>query len=285
MAVLPAALSGEEHDQNDFCDNQRHHPRLGRGAHLRPHGPARPLPRCAHPPDARARRLRGHRRRRRAEPQHPAPRGWLARTHARARPAPGLSGQRRDPRACRRPRNLGWRAAQAPVVAFTGDDAVPSGAWLAEALDLFSDDVDVLCGGVDAPQSAARHGAAPAQPSVTPPTLCPANCFCRKSVLEALDGFDERFSEACHDDADLHFRLLDVHARIVHAPQARVVQPVLPPRWGESLGQARRAVFDALLYKKHPHLYRAHIGAAPPWDDYLATAAPARHTWRLSVPA
>ncbi|QNA89859.1 glycosyltransferase [Massilia sp. Dwa41.01b] len=170
-------------------------------------------------------------------------------------------------------RNLGWRAAQAPVVAFTGDDAVPSGAWLAEALDLFSDDVDVLCGGVDAPQSAARHGAAPAQPSVTPPTLCLANCFCRKSVLEALDGFDERFSEACHDDADLHFRLLDVHARIVHAPQARVVQPVLPPRWGESLGQARRAVFDALLYKKHPHLYRAHIGAAPPWDDYLATAA------------
>ena len=47
--------------------------------------------------------------------------------------------------------------------------------------------------------------------------------------------------------------------------------PPLP--WGASLAQTRRAVFDALLYKKHPRLYREKIGATPPLDYYLATAA------------
>jgi len=174
-------------------------------------------------------------------------------------------------------RNLGWRAAQGAVVAFTTDDAVPAGAWLAEALDLFGDEVDVLCGAVDmAPARAQRHppaAAAPGSADAPGSALCLANCLCRKRLLERLDGFDERFSEACRDDADLHFRLLGAGARIVQAPQAQVVLPLPPAPWGASLAQARRAVFDALLYKKHPRLYREHIRPTPPWDDYLTAGA------------
>ncbi|HBF51098.1 MAG TPA: glycosyl transferase family 2, partial [Massilia sp.] len=42
---------------------------------------------------------------------------------------------------------------------------------------------------------------------------------------------------------------------------------------GVSLLHTRRAVFDALLYKKHPGLYRAKVESAPRWDHYLAVAA------------
>jgi GT2 family glycosyltransferase len=170
-------------------------------------------------------------------------------------------------------RNLGWRSALAPVVAFTDEDAVPSPSWLAQGLAAFGDEVDVLCGRLDAPLPARPTAAQRAARQATNDAFCVANCFCRKRLLERLEGFDERFRQASYSDADLHFRLLALDARIVRAPGALVVQPVLPAAWGASLGRTREAVFDALLYKKHPRLYRERIAAAPPWDHYLAVAA------------
>jgi len=166
-------------------------------------------------------------------------------------------------------RNLGWRSARAPIIAFTGEDTVPAPGWLAHGLAGLTDKVDVLCGQLDIP---------PAPPSSQPGQAADdgfsvTNCFCRKTLLEQLKGFDERFEQAAHCDADLHFRLLALDARIVHAPEARVVLPVQPMRWGASLARTRDVVFDALLYKKHPQLYRERIAATPPWDDYLAVAA------------
>jgi hypothetical protein len=100
-----------------------------------------------------------------------------------------------------------------------------------------------------------------------------ANCFCRKDVLERLGGFDERFTAPWREDSDLHFRLLEMRANIVHAPQALVVHPVRPAPWGVSLLQIKKIAFDALLYKKHPTLYRQKIQGAPRWDYYLTVAA------------
>jgi hypothetical protein len=44
------------------------------------------------------------------------------------------------------------------------------------------------------------------------------------------------------------------------------------------LRQQKNALFDALLYKKHPRLYRERIDPAPPWDYFaivaLAAATP-----------
>jgi hypothetical protein len=92
-------------------------------------------------------------------------------------------------------------------------------------------------------------------------------------MLAQLDGFDERFEHAPHGDADFHFRLLAQPARIAYAPAAMVALPTAPARWGASLARTRDAVFDALLYKKHPQLYRERIAAAPPWEHYLAAGA------------
>ncbi len=52
------------------------------------------------------------------------------------------------------------------------------------------------------------------------------------------------------------------------APQAVVVHPVRPAPWGSSLAAQAKVYFDALLYKKHPRLYRARIRRFPPWQYY-----------------
>jgi hypothetical protein len=51
------------------------------------------------------------------------------------------------------------------------------------------------------------------------------------------------------------------------------VHPVRPARWGVSLRQQRKIMFDALLFKKHPELYRVRLRARPRWDYYALVAA------------
>jgi hypothetical protein len=51
-------------------------------------------------------------------------------------------------------------------------------------------------------------------------------------------------------------------------PAAIVIHPVRPASWGVSLRMQRKSPFDALLYKKHPALYRKHIWRRPPLDYY-----------------
>jgi GT2 family glycosyltransferase len=172
-------------------------------------------------------------------------------------------------------RNAGWRAARAPLIAFTDDDTIPQPDWLAS--------------GAGALQRAAELAAVTGQVIVPlPPTstdyernesgletaeFVTANCFCRRDILEDLGGFDERFTAAWREDSDLHFRLLERGAKLRKAPEAVVVHPVRPAPWGVSLRMQRKSFFDALLYKKHPALYRKHIWALPPLDYYGMAAA------------
>lgn len=166
-------------------------------------------------------------------------------------------------------RNRGWHAARAAIVAFTDDDTVPAHDWLEKALSAFTDQVDALSGRIHMPVPASPTDYERNAKCLEESEFVTANCFCRKHVLERLDGFDERFTLAWREDSDLHFRLLGSGARVAHAPQALVVHPVRPAPWGVSLLQAPKIAFDALLYKKHPRLYREKIRATPRWDYYL----------------
>jgi hypothetical protein len=94
------------------------------------------------------------------------------------------------------------------------------------------------------------------------------NCFCRRGVLDALGGFDERFRLGWREDCDLHFRLLKMNAVIARSAHALVVHPPCSAPWGASLFQLHKISFDALLYKKHPELYRQKIRRLPCWEDY-----------------
>lgn len=157
-------------------------------------------------------------------------------------------------------RNAGWRRAQAPIVAFTEDDAVPHPDWLAEGWKAMSRGAAAASGRV--------IGRAPAL------EFAAANCFVRRDALQAIGGFDERFSGAWRDDADLQFTLLEADGTVARAEDAWVKLPAPPaPGWRDAVGQQRRMFFDALLARKHPQLYRQRIRRAPPWSYYASVAA------------
>ena len=63
--------------------------------------------------------------------------------------------------------------------------------------------------------------------------------------------------------------LVGIGESVGRAHNAIVQHPVRPEAWGVCLRQQRNTFFDALLYKKHPKLYRERIRPVPPWDYYL----------------
>jgi GT2 family glycosyltransferase len=188
---------------------------------------------------------------------------WAA---VRYLPSPGPHG----PAAAR---NRGWRAARAEVVAFTDDDTEPDAGWLRNGLRAMRAGVDAACGRVVMPVPQRPTDYERDAQRLERSEFVTANCFCRRRVLEGLGGFDERFRLAWREDSDLHFRLLESGARIVRADDAVVVHPVRPARWGVSVGQQKKVAYDALLYKKHPRLYRERIRADARRDYYLVVGA------------
>lgn len=167
-------------------------------------------------------------------------------------------------------RNRGWRSAAAALIAFTDDDTVPGTQWLEKALQAFADPtLDAAWGRIVMPLPAEVTEYELDAQGLERAEFATANCFCRKRWLERIGGFDERFELASREDADLYFRLLGARARVVPLPAALVLQPLQAAPWGNCLRQQRKVMFDALLYKKHPLLYRQKIRSTPRWDYYL----------------
>lgn len=169
-------------------------------------------------------------------------------------------------------RNRGWRAARAPVIAFTDDDCVPRPDWLRQGLLAVERGPAAVWGRivVPLPRDPTDYERDAAQ--LSDAGFVTANCLCRREALEAVGGLDERFTAAFREDSDLYFSLLEHGCAVAHAAEAVVVHPLRPAAWGESLRQQRKIVFDALLYKKHPALYREHIRSTPRWDYYGTVA-------------
>ncbi len=86
-----------------------------------------------------------------------------------------------------------------------------------------------------------------------------ANCFCRKSVLERVGGFEEAFDSAWREDSDLQFKFIQAGIPIGKCPEAIVVHPIRETPWYTSLANERKRQYDALLYKRHPDLFRQRI--------------------------
>lgn len=169
-------------------------------------------------------------------------------------------------------RNIGWRAARAHAIAFTDDDCVPSRSWLAAGLDALGVGVEGACGQVvvpipDTPTDYERDFA-----GLRGAEFVTANCFYRREALEAVGGFDPRFRIAWREDSDVFFGMLERGFSLAYAPGALVLHPVRPAPWGISIRQQRRNLFNALLYRKHPRLYRQRIQSLPPLRYYAMVA-------------
>jgi hypothetical protein len=73
---------------------------------------------------------------------------------------------------------------------------------------------------------------------------------------------------AWREDSDLEFKLLQHKIPIVKLANAIVVHPVRKARWGVSIIEQRKGMYNALLYKKYPKQYRHRIQSKPPLDYY-----------------
>ncbi|HEY9727961.1 MAG TPA: glycosyltransferase [Chroococcales cyanobacterium] len=178
-------------------------------------------------------------------------------------------------------RNVGWRAACGEIIAFTDDDCIPDRNWLKAGVSAFADEVVGVWGRTIVPipdtptdyeLNAARLGLG---------EFVTANCFYRRDAIASIGGFDERFTAAWREDSDVFFTLLERGSQFVHAPDAIVVHPIRKAPWAVSLSQQRKAMFNALLYKKHPVLYREKLPPVTPWHYYWIVSAIALALWSV----
>ncbi len=181
-------------------------------------------------------------------------------------------------------RNTGWRTARGGIVAFTDDDCIPAPDWLCAGLAAFGpricnnsndemsatgeDRVDGVSGRIIVPLPEAPSDYQKDTAWLAYAEFVTANCFYRRDALAAVGGFDERFALAWREDSDLHFTLMKQGARLITGHDAVVIHPARPAPWGISIHQQRKSMYNALLYKKHPTLYRTYIQSAPPWRYY-----------------
>jgi glycosyltransferase involved in cell wall biosynthesis len=173
-------------------------------------------------------------------------------------------------------RNAGWKAANGRLIAFTDDDTQPSEFWLSSLWKTY-----LL---MEQPRRIAFAGKVivplPEEPTdfelntshLETADFVTANCACTKAALEAVNGFDERFTTAWREDSDLEFRLMQNNIGINKIDEAVVVHPARKAAWGVSIKEQRKTMFNALLYKKFPDLFRQKIQHTPAWDYYLTIA-------------
>jgi glycosyltransferase involved in cell wall biosynthesis len=163
---------------------------------------------------------------------------------------------RRGPAAAR---NRGWREAAGEIIAFTDDDCIPEPDWLVRGLAAFQPGTAGVSGRIEVPLGRWPTDYELNTSSLEQADFATANCFYRRRILAAVNGFDERFARAWREDADLFFTLLSRKEQLLKAPDAVVVHPVRTGSWGISIREQSKSLYNALLFKKHPDLYRQRI--------------------------
>ena len=207
----------------------------------------------------------------RSDPSTPLPIGELS--PALAGRVRVLRGPARGPAAAR---NTGWRAGGAEWVAFLDDDVVCEDDWRG-----------ALAGDLDLPPSVA---ASQGRIVVPPPAgrrptdwernvaglerarWATADMAYRRTVLEAVGGFDERFPRAYREDADLGLRVTRAGWQVA-VGRRQVRHPVRPASWTVSLTKQAGNADDVLMDALHGD-WRDE-SAAPPGrrHRHMATAA------------
>lgn len=166
-------------------------------------------------------------------------------------------------------RNMGWENSDGTLIAFTDDDCLPDTNWLTAIWEMYLDEDFVsYTGKVIVPVSEKPRDFELNTAGLETAEFVTANCVCTKKALLKTGGFDEQFKQAWREDSDLHFKLMLNKVPIYKNNKAVVVHPVRSAPWGVSIKEQRKSMFNALLYKKYPDLYRKRIKANPAWHYY-----------------
>lgn len=170
-------------------------------------------------------------------------------------------------------RNNGWKKAQGKLIAFTDDDCRPDERWLTSLWRAYEErgcpDEIAFAGKVIVPLPDTPTDFELNTSHLEQAEFITANCACTRTTLEKVNGFDERFKVAWREDSDLEFKLLENNISVFKINDAVVVHPVRKARWGVSIAEQRKSMFNALLYKKYPSLFRKRIQSSPAWNYYL----------------
>lgn len=166
-------------------------------------------------------------------------------------------------------RNVGWRAAAtgAEWIAFLDDDTIPGPTWardLAEDLARAEFDVAGVQGRITVPLPADRpptdweRGTAGLAESL----WITADMAYRRTALEEVHGFDERFRRAYREDADIALRLIDAGWYLEQGLRA-TAHPVRPADFWVSLRAQKGNSDDVLMRRLHGPDWRLRCGAPP----------------------
>lgn len=168
-------------------------------------------------------------------------------------------------------RNLGWKEAKGELIAFTDDDCVPASDWLASYYRSYlacNKKLISFTGKVIVPIPKLPTDYEKNVSNLETADFITANCACSKQALKQINGFDEEFPIAWREDSALEFALLKQDIPILKIETAVVTHPVREVPWGISLKEQKKSMFNALLFKKFPELYRRKISAQPVWSYY-----------------
>ncbi len=166
-------------------------------------------------------------------------------------------------------RNMGWQLAKGALIVFTDDDTVPEPEWLSAYWQHYRGEILIAyTGKIVVPHPARPTDYEFRMAKLEKADFVTANCCCTRAALVSVDGFDERYSATWRADNDLEFRLLLQRIPIKDVSGAVVVHPVREAPWGISIWEQRKAVFNALLYRKFPAYYRKYIQPRPALHYY-----------------
>jgi GT2 family glycosyltransferase len=161
-------------------------------------------------------------------------------------------------------RNLGWRAARAPLVAFTDDDCRTGERWLEELLAVAAAHPGAIVQGktlydpLEEDCWASPHARAVQEWRPPGPFGQTCNIAYPKAVLEAIDGFDEVHGAPAGEDTDLLLRGRATGAGYEGAPDAVVYHAVEGYSIVGALRLARKWEDVVLLTKRHPEMRRTY---------------------------
>lgn len=152
-------------------------------------------------------------------------------------------------------RNVGWRIASAPLVAFTDDDCEPGPAWLERGLDAFDEHVGIVVGRTAPRPDELDRLNQPFSRTVRVNRVeyfetC--NVFYRRLDLERAGGFDESFRTPAGEDTDLALRLRDTGVAAVFAADAIVHHEVRAGDFRLTLRETARWVDLPRVIARHP---------------------------------
>jgi GT2 family glycosyltransferase len=167
-------------------------------------------------------------------------------------------------------RNTGWRAAQAPLVAFTDDDCVPEAGWLSAALEVSLEHPGAIIQGRTEPNPAELWCRGVFSRTISVSALGPQYETCNivypREVLESLGGFDEAFGpRPTAEDTDLAWRAIEAGCPTAFAAEAIVFHAVEDLGVRGSLDVASRWTPAVRVFAVHPQL-RATLNRRVFWN-------------------